>query len=469
MTPDPSVIAFLPWFIPAAIAGLIIWVDRREPVPCPPACRTCGYNLSGRAPDSVRCSECGAELSVENAIITSRPKRLALSSLIGFLLLLCMSVGGIIALACRFEWTKWYLTTAPNHLIAWHARQQVSPFETLALNQWFDRCRAKTLSSAEEAAMFDDLLTWQADRSRALPPTFGDFLQEMMNANRLSPAQSQKCVQGFFGDVKFVARSTIRVGDPVPCSFRFANPRGQFFLHGYGWYASFQEPPAGPPPNEWSRDCYNLPSSCFEHELPEALAADKLNTAALAPGVHMLHVLVAIKMNAGPAVAYRSSINIQVLPAGTAPGTPVFDPNSADAVAKSVQIAIVHSMDGQLDVDVRLGPAGVDRAFNVYIEHNDQRHFIGGCRAKAGTSDFHSRVATGYPRIESAQKIKSLKVILVSCPDLLLIAPDQYKYWEGTITFPDVPVYDDWASASSNQTARRYLVTPTTQPSSRGP
>lgn len=52
----------------AALIGLVLaWLfyrvaRRGKAIDQTPHCATCGFNLTGRPPDSPRCSECGAEL-----------------------------------------------------------------------------------------------------------------------------------------------------------------------------------------------------------------------------------------------------------------------------------------------------------------------------------------------------------------------------------------------------------------------
>jgi hypothetical protein len=57
----------------AAVVGCWLWnLGFYEYIGKHPHCRDCGFDLTGRAPDSARCSECGALLDEPGAITTGR-------------------------------------------------------------------------------------------------------------------------------------------------------------------------------------------------------------------------------------------------------------------------------------------------------------------------------------------------------------------------------------------------------------
>src|SRR5688500_15548092 len=115
----------------------LLWRYRPRQTPCPPTCRRCGYDVSQRPADSMRCSECGADLSARKAITTTRRTRprwyvaAAGLALVG-------ACTWFATQAYRFPWTTWYLFNAPTSRIAAHARGS-DAFANRAFDQWILR------------------------------------------------------------------------------------------------------------------------------------------------------------------------------------------------------------------------------------------------------------------------------------------------------------------------------------------
>src|SRR5688500_6972626 len=66
---DSITYATVPLALAAGVGFVLAWAGwRGRRVNNHPLCRRCGFDLTGRPPDSARCAECGADLSDRCAI-----------------------------------------------------------------------------------------------------------------------------------------------------------------------------------------------------------------------------------------------------------------------------------------------------------------------------------------------------------------------------------------------------------------
>ena len=452
-----SILPVLYWLVAALASAVLLWVWRGRRIGCPPTCRQCGYDVSGRPADSQRCSECGADLRPAAAVVISM-RTVSRSRSILALSLFLASVIWFGRVAHQFQWQTWYLTNAPDSWIAWHVEGKRGAWANRSLAQWLTRYRAARLPPAQEARLYDHLLEWQADLPRRWDPAMGDLLHDALTKGKLTPAQGERLVRGAYANVQIKVRPVVRVGDVVPfeqtCTVR-AGSQPNWTLER-GSFIHFDEPPTAAPKGKYGWGWGNYgPGPNIWREYPKYVGSDRV-----APGVRRLHVLVVQSITDGkwpqisltPAVQYRQSFDVTVLPAGTPLGEAFTDPSAAEAVATAVDVGIYHWGDGRIFAECFLRNAPVDRAFDVYVEHDGKRHRIARRSAKAGQDSIGG--GAEFVPVKDSPDIKQMKMILVGSGDALAGSVDQQKYWKGTIEFPAVPLLPNSESYKARDRAK---------------
>jgi hypothetical protein len=360
-------------------------------------------------------------------------------------ILLLTSIAWFAKVAQPFPWTDWYLENAPDSWIAWHAEKKQTAWADRALAQWLKRYRFSRLSAPHEARLFDYLLKWQNDGARRWDPAMGELLYNALLKDNLSPAQAEEMMRGTFSNLQVKVRPAIRVGDVVPFEQTWTY-RGGIIYHNWsfmrGCFIHFDEPPVATRHDTygWGSGGYGAGPYTWR-EYPEHAGSDHI-----APGPHRLHVLIVQLLGTerrpskplSPPVEYRRSFDVQVLPAGTPIGEPFSDAKSAQAVASAIHVGIYHWADGRIFAECGLEKTPVDRAFDVYVEYEGNRHWIARRSAKAGQPTMNE--GNEFVPIKDSPDIKQMKMILVGSGDALAESVDQQKYWNGTIEFPAVPL-----------------------------
>jgi hypothetical protein len=375
--------------------------------------------------------------------------------------------------AIPFPWRDAYLAHAPTSWIAWHAQQKPSPWSARANGEWLRRYKLATLSPQQQSRFHDHLLAWQADFSRPWDSQMGGILIKAISEKRLSNEQAAQFVRGAFSNFKFQTRPVIRVGDPVPLAHTnvFRGGADPDLLTKSGHFVSFNQPPKIDADARYAWSLGGKSAGGYWIARPQ-----DVDSNSLIPGQHKLHVLLVLGLTSAnlpvtPTVEHRAALDVQVLPKGSPIGTPISDTASAvaDSIAQAIHVGAYHWADRRIFAAVNLGQAPVDRAFEVYVEHNGQRAKLPPRHAKAGqASSGHSFVE--WAAIKDSEGVQSINIILVGSGEALVNSTDQQSYWSGTITFPDVPVESQINPAHrTSAPARPYKITPTTNPNQSQP
>ena len=138
-----------------------------------PLCRRCRFDLTGRAPDSTRCAECGAELARPRAVVVGHRRRRRGPLLVGILLLVpAIGLGGVLGWG-RATQVNW-LAYAP----LWYLLREASSIDparrTPALAEVSDR--AGRLNGGQWDAVADAAIAYQADGKKPWEAGWGDVL-----------------------------------------------------------------------------------------------------------------------------------------------------------------------------------------------------------------------------------------------------------------------------------------------------
>jgi hypothetical protein len=348
-------------------------------------------------------------------------------------------------IAYRFESQAWYLTNAPDSWIAWHVEGKRGEWADKSFAEWLKRYRAGQLPAAYESRLHDHLLKWQADLSRPWDRAMGDLLHEALAQKKLSSAQAEQLVRGTFANVQIHIRPTMRVGDVVPFEQSWtlrAGTRNNFWTYQLGSFVKFDNPPTATRLDTYGWASGGIyPGPSVWREYPKYAGSD-----VVAPGKHRLHVLVVRHLAEDkwprnpltPAVEHRQSFDVEVLPKGTPTGEPFTDAKAGDAIGAAMDVGIYHWGDGRIWAECFLRKAPVDRAFDVYVEHDGKRHWIARRTARANEDSAGGGVE--FVPVTDSPDIKSMKMILVGSGDALQDSVDQQKYWKGSIEFPAVPL-----------------------------
>lgn len=441
-----SIFSVLVWCLPLLVGAVLVWWTRLgSPTACPPSCRRCGYNVSGRPADSTRCSECGADLDSLGAIVETRRMRSRMWVACSWATLLVSAVPLFVA-SIRFSWSDWYFVAVPSSLVARHAETGRGAFADQARDVWLRRFRADQLPAAQESRLYDHLLKFQGDLARPWRRDWEDTLYDALLKNKLATAQAQRYVHNTFSSISVRVRSPIRVGDPLPVEFRWAG-RGvpNRSISRWRLFGSFRESPE-------FRAEPDVSVAAMTDVSPHVilLPAPLLGTDKLKPGWHRLHVLLVRDfteerhaMPLTPTAELRETFDFEVVPAGSAAGEDILDLSMRQAVASAVEIG-AYRLDTWprrpcIVLELKLLPAPVDRAFDVYVERDGKRLFVGRQFAMAGKSSLDRGELEML--IEANQPLpESLCVVLVGTSEALVGSVDQKRCWLGTMMYPDVPV-----------------------------
>jgi hypothetical protein len=212
----------------AAAIALLVWALRGRREAVPPTCRGCRYDVSGRPVDSTRCSECGADLSADGAVVTAFcRRRRAWAATAAIVLAVAMAVG--VNGARRLPWRAWYVRVAPTPTICWEARKDRSPSGDAYRAEWYHR-------EGASPALIDHLLDLQGD----LSVPFGGLSEQLLHEARLPGGCMTDVQRRRFGRQLFAGPLTLSVVPPtrvaayMVVSITWPNrglPSGEFIVH----------------------------------------------------------------------------------------------------------------------------------------------------------------------------------------------------------------------------------------------
>lgn len=197
------------WFFSLVFGvGLLLFVlgRRGRRVGSQPVCRRCDFDLRGKPADVNRCSECGADLASDRAVVTGRREPIRNLWRVGLALTLVGFVcgGAVLYLSAARVNVYQYLplsvlemqiaSTTPNAA----ARAEI-----------IDRIKSRRLTNLQIAALIDRVLEIQADSAKPWNYGYGEIILEGGTAVGLTAAQTEKLFVNSFEE-KFVIQPRIR-------------------------------------------------------------------------------------------------------------------------------------------------------------------------------------------------------------------------------------------------------------------
>lgn len=462
-------------------AGLA-WAIRGACVPGPPACRRCGYNLSGRAEDAKDCSECGADLSRPKAIVHYARRRRPIRAVVAGLGVLLF--GFVFAsAAATFPWSAWAASRMPDAWVqsladrfrgrggdAWRAEWRMRAGQSLAFYDHlldlqgdttipFDERWDRVLATAYHGTPIDPQLKAAMESGSAVYDMYGQRLSADDPLPLTSEQRERYLRQMFFPRVTFRVRNPVRIGDPLIIWADSPTRGGQLIGRLKTTFAARVDKPAEFTDRLWSHGSFHQGAG---YRIP----FKRWGGDSLTPGPHKLHLGMRRELAEdfdkpiSPPFDARDVLTIDVLPAGTPLGTARPDPAKASEVAASIWVGAYHWNDGRCCAEVRLdSSASADRAFTIYAVIAGEEKRIGSVAAKAGQDDTSNHVYVPLS-VEQAKATEAMTFVVVGDGDALKETLDQQEYWPGRIVFPGVPLrpnseaYDEAARLQNIPTYR---------------
>jgi hypothetical protein len=184
-----------------------------------PICRKCGFDLVGRPAESMRCSECGTDLSSPRSIRIGHQRRRPLLLSMGMLLLLidALLLVQIVASANHWDWNRY----KPVWLLRSELRGSDPQSQGAALKELARRVNAGELSAAQATAIADWSL---AHLGQGVWQPSAAFIEAANSTKLLDRARWTAYARRSIS-VSLQARPIVRQGDPIPITVNTVAPQ----------------------------------------------------------------------------------------------------------------------------------------------------------------------------------------------------------------------------------------------------
>jgi hypothetical protein len=180
-----------------------------------PLCRRCGFDLFGLPTGTTICNECGGSLVARHAVVIGHRHRRTLSLLCGLGLIVPLLVIGISLMWAQVKHVDLW-TYAPDSFLLHEARSTNAGTRRKALAEATRRLNQNQLNAQQIEQMVDTCLSYQADRTVAWDPLWGDWIESCQTAGKLTVEQwNRYLTQGMKDSFKFKLRPRIHSGDPL--------------------------------------------------------------------------------------------------------------------------------------------------------------------------------------------------------------------------------------------------------------
>jgi hypothetical protein len=179
-----------------------------------PTCRDCGFDLSGAAPGTVTCPECGAGLKRAKGIRVGqrrrRPVFIAVGALlVGLPLLMIATAGWALLTGAEIDQYK------PLGLLTWEARHTSAARMTSIAKELNRRVSKRLLSAAQRDSAVKTALAIQEDVSKPWCPEWGDLVEDARVDGVLAKDDDERFRRNA-AVLEWKVRPKVRAGDAVP-------------------------------------------------------------------------------------------------------------------------------------------------------------------------------------------------------------------------------------------------------------
>ncbi|MDP9174624.1 MAG: hypothetical protein M3O30_12275 [Planctomycetota bacterium] len=431
-----------------------------------PVCKKCGFDLSGKPPESVRCSECGEVLTPDAVEVGNRVKRRPL--IIGGIAFLLIGVLAEFApLSSTFRNFGW-LAHAPFSFLAYEAKG--SSFSLHAsLTELQRRLAAGKLSQPQIDTLADMALAKQRDLKQEWVMQWSDFLEKAQTTGHLSPARWQTYAQqSLLYSIK--ARPVIRRGAPWPIEVEVIGRNGM--LPHFGCVVQGTTATAGNQSGRLPAMIYGMPLLSLSLKMPQILGRGF--SAGLPEGASRVQLSQNVDIKEGfltsgitlASLLETNNVNVTVLPAGQSSVTLKPDPSALSAIQRSITTGpVVYSNSGpftRLEVTINVISPPVDVAFAVYARNGTKEWRLGEIPCKVAERTMR-RFNVGNP--DFAAHPDPLDLILRPDVETAEATVDINQIWDGELTLKNVPV--SWTGKKPGNAGQVAPGTTTKSPAKR--
>jgi ribosomal protein L37E len=168
--------------------GMILVGRRGRRIDSHPVCRKCGFDLFGRPADSLRCAECGADVSEKSAIVIGNYERRPRLIVVGGALLATTLLLGGFTYYVLFKNIN-LLPYEPLFVLRWDLSH---PYNVAAFKEFDRRLDAGQLSESDIAPVMDQFLEWERDPDVFMGMSWCDLIVKAHNNKLLSAARWQR-------------------------------------------------------------------------------------------------------------------------------------------------------------------------------------------------------------------------------------------------------------------------------------
>ena len=188
-----------------------------------PICAKCGYDQTGKPPESNRCAECGSDLREHGAVRIGKPRfnrRLIIAGAIALLL-----IEPVIAIN-----SNWY-----RYAPVWWLRMDLKGGDQTqidALNELQRRLAAGTLSENQIDEVADRCLAVQGNAAIPWRAAWGNFVEKAHAMGRVNKARWITYLE-HESQIVLSSRAVIAQGDLIPVHIDLAGPRGTQHVAAY--------------------------------------------------------------------------------------------------------------------------------------------------------------------------------------------------------------------------------------------
>jgi hypothetical protein len=212
---------------PLLLGGVLLilgWRGRRTDDH--PLCRRCGFDLTGKPPDSSRCAECGADLLAKRATRVGHRHRRPVMAVAGLAMILATVGAGV--------WWLYPILSSTNPAAlkpTWWLLADVRFFSGSAradaAAELSTRLAVNKLTAAQVSSAVDLALKIQADARQAWCPQLGDLVEAAERVGQVTPRQWRSYLHHLVGDsMTLVVRPRVQPGEELAAALSWTAVRG---------------------------------------------------------------------------------------------------------------------------------------------------------------------------------------------------------------------------------------------------
>ena len=416
-----------------------------------PLCRSCGFDLTGRAEGSTRCPECGRDVTVAGAIrIGHRQRRGGIIAAGAAAILLCLLVAApvIIASATSFDPQPY----KPMWMLQREARSGNVPTRDAALLELERRYKDGKLSTGDVASLVSLALDVQADSSKTWNPRWGNIVELGRRKQNVSDEQWARYARQAV-PFRLLVRSKVRRGDPLTVGLQMINARvgdNPRFTAAYDArdlrFAINDLELPHPQGRGTSMGSSGLHHGGGSTSFPQFDLTPLLDR--LSDGKHTVRYRSKLYVREGQddtravaVVDIDETAEVDIRPRSEPAIGMTTDPALRDAMEQTLTINAVSVGDyqnnaGQLTISIGGVPAGLGHT--VWVCAGGREWKVGQVACPAGKNNFGFGLngdLTGLP-----PDVAAVEVRLRPAPDVAAQSIDTYDIWGNEIVLKNVPV-----------------------------